>query len=104
MAGLVPAIHAFYAFNRRPEGYQNEKALLLEHRIVRLNREGFPGDSVCDSFPGASFSSWFRSRRGRPAFAARAASRVTAQCAIPLAPGGYWGDRIRWPEAFFLKR
>jgi len=40
MAGLVPAIHAFYAFNRRPEGYQNEKALLLEHRIVRLNREG----------------------------------------------------------------
>ena len=30
MAGLVPVIHVFYAFNRRPEGYQNGKALFLE--------------------------------------------------------------------------
>ena len=30
MAGLVPAIHVFDAFNRRLEGYQPEKALFLE--------------------------------------------------------------------------
>ncbi len=30
MAGLVPAIHVFGAFNGCPEGCQNEKTLFLE--------------------------------------------------------------------------
>jgi hypothetical protein len=54
MAGLVLAIHVFYAFNRRPEGYQNGKALFLEvfaagdangKLVIETAPRGWPGQA-----------------------------------------------------------
>ncbi len=54
MAGLVPAIRVFYVFNRRPEGYQNGKALFLEvfaageanvKLVIETSPRGWPGQA-----------------------------------------------------------
>jgi hypothetical protein len=52
--GLSPVIHVFYAFNRRPEGYQNGKALFLEvfaageanvKLVIETAPRGWPGQA-----------------------------------------------------------
>ena len=107
MAGLVPVIHVFYAFNRRPEGYQNGKALFLEGLPARqmfklvINRRRVDGrDKPCHDGRGSET----QPERGHPtAIAIRAGNLFTKfrTCAIvflmdelTIFPGSSEGDEI----------
>src|ERR1700677_246806 len=81
------------AVRRRKSGSSNGQRELWSEG-VRLSRS---------ARAHASSSCWFRSRRGKPAFAARFASWAVFQSSTPRAPGARRADRIRWPEGFFLK-